>query len=201
MIAHLAGTLLQKKPNQIVIDTQGVGYAVSIPLSTFYQLGEEGSPVSLKVHTHVREDSIALFGFMSDREKALFEKLISISGIGPRLGISIMSGASVDDLIKSIRTGDLARLTRIPGVGKKTAERIVLELRDKMPQMELEGAPAPLGEATRLEEDVVSALVNLGYQPVNAERTCSKVLEGLPPEEQTFENVLKLTLKRLSGTA
>lgn len=198
MIAHLSGTLLQKSPNQVVIDTNGVGYAVHIPLSTFYQLGEEGGRVSLRVHTHVREDSIALFGFLSQKEKELFEKLISISGIGPKLGISIMSGASVDELVRNIRAGDLARLTRIPGVGKKTAERIVLELRDKMPGVDIPeaGAGAPV---SRLAEDVISALVNLGYQQPVAERACSKVMEGLPQDEHSFEMVLRQTLKRLSG--
>ena len=162
MIARLSGTLLQKTPNQIVIDIQGVGYAVQIPLSTFYQLGKEGSAVALQVYTHVREDSLALFGFLSDREKGLFEKLISISGIGPRLGITIMSGTTVDDLIQNIRTSNLARLTRIPGVGKKTAERIILELRDKMSQVESEEAET-LDTGSRMADDVVSALVNLGY--------------------------------------
>ena len=200
MIAHLTGKLLQKRPNYVVVDAHGVGYAVHIPLSTFYQLGEEGSPVSLRVHTYVREDTLALFGFLSDQEKALFEKLISISGIGPKLGISIMSGASVDDLIRSIRGGDLVRLTRIPGVGKKTAERMVLELRDKMPEVTLEEAPAA-HSLSQLEEDVVSALVNLGYQQGLAERVCAKTAEGMADAERTFENVLRMTLKRLSGSA
>jgi holliday junction DNA helicase RuvA len=199
MIAHLSGTLLQKKANYVVIDAHGVGYAVHIPLSTFYQLGDEGSPVSLRVYTYVREDTLALFGFLSEQEKSLFEKLISISGIGPRLGISIMSGASADDLVRSIRGGDLARLTRIPGVGKKTAERMVLELRDKMPAVAVEEATA--GHAlSGLEADVVSALVNLGYQQGLAERVCSKVAEGMPAGERNFETLLKLTLKRLSGS-
>jgi holliday junction DNA helicase RuvA len=198
MIAHLTGKLLQKKPNCVVVDAHGVGYAVQIPLSTFYQLGDEGSSVSLRVHTYVREDTLALFGFLSDQEKALFEKLISISGIGPKLGISIMSGASVDDLVRSIRSGDLVRLTRIPGVGKKTAERMVLELRDKMPAVTQEEAPAA-HSLSRLEEDVVSALVNLGYQQALAERVCAKTAESMPEAERTFETVLRLTLKRLSG--
>jgi holliday junction DNA helicase RuvA len=182
----------------VVVDAHGVGYAVHIPLSTFYQLGEEGSPVSLRVHTYVREDTLALFGFLTDQEKALFEKLISINGIGPKLGIAIMSGASVDDLVRSIRGGDLARLTRIPGVGKKTGERMILELRDKMPELATAEAPA-VHSLSQLEEDVVSALVNLGYQQGLAERICAKAAEGLPEADRAFETLLKLTLRRLSG--
>ena len=198
MIAHLTGKLLQKKPNSVVVDAHGVGYAVHIPLSTFYQLGDEGSPVSLRVHTYVREDTLALFGFLTEQEKALFEKLISISGIGPKLGIAIMSGASVDDLVRSIRGGDLARLTRIPGVGKKTGERMILELRDKMPELATAEAVA-VHSLSQLEEDVVSALVNLGYQQGLAERVCAKAAEGLPEADRAFEILLRLTLRRLSG--
>ena len=132
MIAHLSGKLLSKQPNQVIVDVNGVGYEVHVPLSTFYELGEVGSPVQLRIYTHVREDTIALFGFKSANEKLMFEQVTSISGIGPKLGITILSGMPVDELVAAIRQSNLARLTSIPGIGKKTAERLVVELRDKL---------------------------------------------------------------------
>jgi Holliday junction DNA helicase RuvA len=167
MIAHLRGKLIAKHPNQAVVEAGGVGYDVTISVPTFSELPAAGHEVALFIHTHVREDAIALFGFLRAEEKQLFEKLISVSGIGPKLAITILSGMPTPDMVSAIRGNDVARLTRIPGIGKKTAERMVLELRDK-----LEGfgtAPATPA-ATPAEEDVLSALVNLGYQRAAAER-------------------------------
>src|ERR1700736_1759934 len=163
IIAHLRGKLLTKHPNQAIVETAGVGYDVTITVPTFSDLSALGNDVSLHVHTHVREDQIALYGFLRPAEKQLFEKLITVSGIGPKLAITILSGMPADEMVGAIRGNDIARLTRIPGIGKKTAERMVLELRDKL-------LPAQIGEApaaptmTAIEEDVLSALVNLGYQ-------------------------------------
>jgi len=167
MIAHLRGRLIAKRPNQAVVEAAGVGYDVSITIPTFSDLPSAGSEVALHIHTHVREDAIALFGFLRAEEKQFFEKLIQVSGIGPKLAITILSGMPAAEMVSAIRAGDIARLTRIPGIGKKTAERMVLELRDK-----LEGfGECPLAKlATPVEEDVLSALVNLGYQRVAAER-------------------------------
>ena len=167
MIAHLRGRLIAKRPNQAVVEAAGVGYDVSITIPTFSDLPSAGSEVALHIHTHVREDAIALFGFLQAEEKQLFERLIQVSGIGPKLAITILSGMPAAEMVSAIRAGDIARLTRIPGIGKKTAERMVLELRDK-----LEGfGECPLAKlATPVEEDVLSALVNLGYQRVAAER-------------------------------
>src|ERR1700692_4353126 len=172
MIAHLRGTLLTKHPNQVVVETSGVGYEVNISVPTFSELPANGSEVALHVHTHVREDLIALYGFLRSTEKHLFEKLITVSGIGPKLAITILSGMAADEMAGAIRGNDVARLIRIPGIGKKTAERMVLELRDKLPQPGPSSAPAlPTMSAT--EEDVLSALVNLGYQRAAAEKALS----------------------------
>jgi Holliday junction DNA helicase RuvA len=169
MIAHLRGTLLSKHPNQAIVETQGVGYDVTITVPTFSELPAEGSAVALHIHTHVREDALSLYGFLRRAEKQLFEKLLTVSGIGPKLAITILSGMATDEMVNAIRGGDVARLTRIPGIGKKTAERMVLELRDKLPATS--GAEAANATAaTPVEEDVISALVNLGYQRAAAER-------------------------------
>ena len=173
MIAHLRGTLLEKTPNQIIVDVQGVGYDVIIPVSTFSALPDTGAEVRLRIHTHVREDAIVLFGFHSPPEKLLFEKLISVSGIGPKLGITILSGLPTADLVSSIRNGQVDQLVRIPGVGKKTAERMILELRDKLENVS-GGLPAASGERpapamTEIEQDVLSALINLGCNRPAAE--------------------------------
>jgi holliday junction DNA helicase RuvA len=167
MIAHLRGKLIAKRPNQAVVETAGVGYDISITVPTFSDLPSIGNEVSLHIHTHVREDAIALFGFFRADEKQLFEKLISVSGIGPKLAITILSGMPTSDMVSAIRGNDIARLIRIPGIGRKTAERMVLELRDKL---EAFGAAAATPAATPAEEDVLSALVNLGYQRPIAER-------------------------------
>src|SRR5260370_12843218 len=163
MIAQLRGTLGDKRPNQILVDVGGVGYLVHVPLSTFYALGDLHSNVTLLIHTQVREDAIALYGFLSSREKQLFELLISASGVGPVLALKILSGMSADDLVPAVRSGDLARLTRIPGVGRKTAERMVVELRDKLAAMETPEAARQPAAKTGTAAEVVAARPNLRY--------------------------------------
>ncbi len=201
MIGHLRGTLIDKRPTQVLVDVAGVGYAVTIPLSTFYALGDLRSEVSLLTYTHVREDALALYGFLTAREKHFFEMLISASGVGPSLAIKILSGMSVDELIPAIRRGDLVQLTRIPGVGKKTAERMVVELRDKLAAMAHAEEPARPEASGRpqLEADVISALENLGYDRRNAERAVEAARKGGAGKH--FEDLLKESLKQLSGTA
>ncbi|HLW89158.1 MAG TPA: Holliday junction branch migration protein RuvA [Terriglobales bacterium] len=168
MIAHLRGQLLVKHPNQAIVETGGVGYDVTISVPTFSELPATGNEVALHIHTHVREDVIALYGFLRAGEKQLFEKLITVSGIGPKLAITILSGMAAEEMGAAIRGNDLARLTRIPGIGKKTAERLVLELRDKLP---IEGGEVRVVSGlSTVEEDVLSALVNLGYQRAAAEK-------------------------------
>jgi holliday junction DNA helicase RuvA len=174
MIAHLRGRLLVKHPNQAVVETAGVGYDVTVTVPTFSSLPAVGSEVALHIHTHVREDQIALYGFVQPLEKQLFEKLITVSGIGPKLAITILSGMATEDMVGAIRGNDIGKLTRIPGIGKKTAERMVLELRDKLPKesfSELSTVPVLSTE----EEDVLSALVNLGYQRAVAERALARL--------------------------
>ena len=206
MIGHLRGQLVDKRPNQILVDVHGVGYVVSIPLSTFYALGELHEDVTLLVHTHLREDSIALYGFLTAREKQFFELLISASGVGPSLALKILSGMSVDELLPAIRDGDLVRLTRIPGVGRKTAERMVVELRDKLAAMEPQQPErVPAAGRTQLESDVVSALLNLGYDRRTAEKALEEVStngRGARTDEsalQSFEALLRATLQQLSA--
>jgi holliday junction DNA helicase RuvA len=173
MIAHLRGKLLAKHPNQAIVETAGVGYDVVISVPTFSDLPAPGGEVALHIHTHVREDQIALYGFMRPAEKGLFEKLLTVSGIGPKLAITILSGMAADEMTGAIRGNDVAKLTRIPGIGKKTAERMVLELRDKLPKVEI-GTTA-ISAMSPVEEDVLSALVNLGYQRPMAEKALSVV--------------------------
>jgi Holliday junction DNA helicase RuvA len=197
MIASLRGELLEKHPNQIIVDVHGVGYDVAIPISTYSALPDAGAEVRVQVHTHVREDAIALFGFITADEKALFEKLISVSGIGPKLGISVLSGLAAADLASAIRSGDIQKLTRIPGVGKKTAERIVLELRDKVVVGGSASAPVANDKAaplTDIEFDVLSALINLGCQRPAAETAIRKaVAAGASPNE--FELLFRKSLE------
>jgi len=169
MIAHLRGKLLSKHPNQTIVETGGVGYDVTISVPTFSELPTVGSEVALHIHTHVREDALALYGFLRSSEKFLFEKLITVSGIGPKLAITILSGMAADEMVGAIRGNDVAKLTRIPGIGRKTAERMVLELRDKLPEAGA-GAAVTMQAVTPLEDDVLSALVNLGYQRAAAEK-------------------------------
>ena len=181
MIAHLRGVLLEKHPNQVIVETGGVGYEVIVPVSTFTHLPNAGEEVRLRIYTHVREDALQLFGFASADEKSLFEKLISVSGVGPTLGIKILSGSTTPaDLILAIRLGQLEKLVRIPGIGKKTAERLVLELRDKMPAPSgEEPQPAEAAPAlTAVDEDVLSALINLGSARPAAEAAIRKAKAG-----------------------
>jgi len=195
MIAHLRGRLLAKHPNQVVVETGGVGYDVTISVPTFSDLPDVGSEVALHIHTHVREDQIALYGFLRPAEKRLFEKLITVSGIGPKLAITILSGMAADEMAGAIRGNDIARLTRIPGIGKKTAERMVLELRDKLPPAGVTEAPtAPSMTAT--EEDVLSALVNLGYQRPAAERALASVAKN--GKGSSFEVMFREALAALA---
>lgn len=195
MIAQLRGRLLRKEPQEAVVDVGGVGYRVTIPLSTFYRIGEPGTEVTLLTHTHVREDTLALFGFLTPVEQALFERLIAVSGVGPKLAVGVLSGIEAPDLVAALRSSDLARLTRIPGVGKKTAERLVLELKDKM--QELPSAEATAPEAPRAAaDDLVSALVHLGYSRPEAERGVERALRE--HGEGRFEDLLRKALQLVS---
>jgi Holliday junction DNA helicase RuvA len=201
MIGYLKGRLQHKKPNNVVIDVNGVGYEVTIPLTTFYELPDEGGELSLNIHTHVREDALLLFGFHTQREKNFFLKLITISGIGPKLAVTVLSGARVEELAAAISEGNIPRLTAIPGIGRKTAERMVLELKSQMSAFLLpEQAGSARAEKTfgAMEEDVLSALVNLGYPRAAAEKALQSTLRS-DRCERTFEDVLKNTLQRLSG--
>lgn len=195
MIARLSGTVLEKHPNRVVVDVGGVGYDVQVPLSTFYGLGEAGAGIQLRVHTHVREDVIALYGFASPLEQDLFERLISISGIGPKLALAVLSGIDPGELVRAIRTQDVARLTRIPGVGKKTAERIGLELKDRLPQAAAPHGAQPEGggPGDALRDDLLSALGNLGYQRAAAEKAVDAVLKKTP--DASFEQALRDVLR------
>jgi len=206
MIAHLSGTLLSKEPNLVILDVGGVGYEVTIPISTFFDLDDEGSVIKLRIYTHVREDALQLYGFKTARERELFMRLISVSGIGPKLGITLLSGMSADEMIASIRTNNLGRLTLIPGVGRKTAERLVMELRDKVaalssPELEEElGAKTATGAAMPSEDsmrsDVLSALLNLGYQRSSAEKAVTAAMdEG---GDVSVESILRSSLRKLA---
>jgi holliday junction DNA helicase RuvA len=195
MIAHLRGTLLAKHPNQVVVETGGIGYDVTITVPTFSDLPSLGSNVALHIHTHVREDVIALYGFLRPEEKQLFEKLITVSGIGPKLAITILSGMAADDMVKAIRENDVARLTRIPGIGKKTAERMILELRDKLPPAGADAVTA-IPSLTAAEEDVLSALQNLGYQRASAEKAVMAVSKN--GKGRAFEVMFREALALLS---
>jgi Holliday junction DNA helicase RuvA len=179
MIAHLRGKLLAKHPNQVIVEAAGVGYDVTISVPTYSGLPGPGSEVALHVHTHVREDQIALYGFLQVAEKQLFEKLITVSGIGPKLAVTILSGMQADAMTAAIRGNDIARLTKIPGIGKKTAERMVLELRDKLPAAQAAELSA-IAALSPVEQDVLSALVNLGYQKAAAEKSLSGMNKSQP---------------------
>jgi len=197
MIAFLRGRVLDKQPNRIIVDVQGVGYELHVPLSTYYDIGEEGSEVSVRVYTHVREDALQLFGFLTELERQLFERLISINGIGPKLAIAVLSGLDPRELVAAVQRGDVARLVSIPGVGKKTAERIVLELRDRLQQLAvpvIASTPATAG-ADRLRIDLISALQNLGYHRPQAEKAVESTLASSP--DATFEDALRQVLREL----
>ena len=194
MIALLRGLLIEKHPNQAIVETGGVGYDVAIPVSTFTRLPDAGAETRLHIHTHVREDALLLFGFSTPDEKALFEKLIGVSGIGPKLAITILSGLAAPDLISAIRRGEVERLVRIPGIGKKTAERMVLELRDKLPALTGEEQAAPAAALSAIDQDVLSALLNLGCGRPQAEAAVRKAkASGAAAEfEPLFRKALEL---------
>lgn len=206
MIAHLSGTLLSKNPNSVIVDVSGVGYEVNIPVSTFYELEDAGSNVKLRIYTHVKEDSLQLYGFKTARERELFINFISVSGIGPKIGIALLSGMSADELIASIKANNLARLTLIPGVGKKTAERLIVDLREKMTalataQIEEETGVKPeaaeVSSADHVRSEALSGLINLGYQRSAAEKAIDSALsEG---GDISVESVLKRSLRKLGS--
>jgi holliday junction DNA helicase RuvA len=198
MIAFLRGRVLDKQPNRIILDVHGVGYELHVPLSTYYDIGGEASEVSLRVHTHVREDALQLYGFLTVLEQDVFERLIAISGIGPRLAIAVLSGIETRELVAAVQRGDVARLTGIPGIGKKTAERIVLELREKFAHLAVPagvGAAALATSGDRLRDDLLSALQNLGYHRAAAEKAVATTLSSTP--EPSFEQALRSALREL----
>jgi Holliday junction DNA helicase RuvA len=195
MIAHLRGKLIAKNPSHIILDVGGVGYELAVSVTTYSDLPALDHEIALHVYTHVREDALALFGFLQHEEKQLFEKLIGVSGIGPRLAITILSGMSAESAVAAIRGNDVAALTRVPGIGRKTAERMVLELRDKLDQF---AAPPVAAAATAIEEDVISALVNLGYQRALAERALARVASTRNGEKQSFEILFREALAAMA---
>ncbi len=198
MIAQIRGRLLRKSPHEVVLDTQGVGYRVLIPVSTFYKLPEEGGEASLRIHTHVREDALQLFGFASETEELLFSRLIDVSGVGPKLALNVLSGIEAPELVDALRRSDIARLVRIPGLGKKTAERLALELKDKMPAILAAAVePTAAAPAHSLKDDLVSALVHLGYSRPEADKGVLRSLEDEP--DGRFEDLLRRSLRMLSG--
>ena len=192
MIAYLRGRLISRHPNQAIVETGGVGYDVTISVPTFSGLPALGGDVALHIHTHVREDQLALYGFLKVEEKQLFEKLITVSGIGPKLAITILSGMAAQELGTAIRGNDLARLTKIPGIGRKTAERLVLELRDKLPAVG-QDVPAAIATLNSVQEDVLSALVNLGYQRTVAEKALASVAK-----DESFDTMFRGALAAMS---
>jgi holliday junction DNA helicase RuvA len=195
MIAHLRGKVLAKQPNQVIVETGNVGYDVTITVPTFAELPQIGTEIALHIHTYVREDVLALYGFLRPEEKHLFEKLISVSGIGPKLAVTILSGMPADEMVASIRRNDIVRLTKIPGIGKKTAERMVLELRDKLPPLGVDSV-TEIPTLTAVEEDVLSALTNLGYERTKAEKaTAAAAKNGLAG---SFESMFRDALSALT---
>ena len=196
MIAHLTGTLLEKHVQRLIVDVGGVGYDVNVPLSTFYTVGDPGSRVALRVHTHVREDALQLFGFATALELSLFQKLIGVSGIGPKVALSVLSGIEPADLVRAIRQSDVARLVRIPGVGKKTGERLVLELKDRLPQPAATEPESPTAEGDDVRADLLSALANLGDQRAAIEKTVEKLMRQSTTTE--FEPLLREILKAMT---
>ena len=197
MIGQLRGRLTDKRPNQVLVDVGGVGYIVQVPLSTYAALGELHTEVTLLIHTHVREDALSLYGFLSSREKHFFEMLLSASGVGPSLALKILSGMSVEELVPAIRGSDLARLTKIPGVGRKTAERMVVELRDKLDAVTVEAERPSASSPAGIEADVVSALVNLGYDGRTAESAVAEAKREVGTSN--FEKLLRAALQALSA--
>jgi Holliday junction DNA helicase RuvA len=198
VIAHLRGRIFEKHPNRLVLDINGVGYDVFVPLSTFYGLGEPGTETALRIHTHVREDALVLYGFATLLEQELFERLIGVSGIGPKVALAVLSGIEPLELIRAIERGDLARLTAIPGVGKKTSERLVLELKDRLPRAHVAAVTAGVAppEPSTVRDDVLSALVNLGYHRPLAEKAVESAIKAQP--DGGFERTLKQALRELA---
>ena len=198
MIARLTGRVVEKQATRLVLDVQGVGYDVQVPLSTFYHLPDAGGVVTLRIHTHVREDALSLFGFGTALEQQLFERLIAISGIGPKLALAVLSGIDPMELVRAVQAGDVGRLTLIPGVGKKTAERMGLELKDRLPQQLTEDLAAAGSSAggMSVRADVLSALLNLGYHRPLAEKAVDAALKA--PGEPVFERVLRDALQRMT---
>jgi len=197
MIAILRGRILDKQPNRVIVDVQGVGYEVHVPLSTYYELGDEGADVLLRIHTHVREDTLQLYGFLTVLEQQLFERLIGISGIGPKLAVAVLSGIESRELVLAVQRGDVARLTRVPGVGRKTAERIVLELKDRLAQLVVPDVALTTEAAAghRLRDDLLSALQNLGYHRPLADKAVDSILQS--SSDATFEHALRGALREL----
>jgi len=197
MIAYLRGTILDKQPNLIIVDVQGVGYEVHVPLSTYYEVGDTGTEIALRIHTHVREDALHLYGFLTPLEQQLFERLIGISGIGPKLAVAVLSGIEPGELVGAIQRGDVARLTGIPGIGRKTAERIVLELKDRLARITVPDVDhaAAVSPGDRVRDDVLSALQNLGYHRPLAEKAVNSTLPSI--SAPSFEHALKAALREL----
>jgi len=195
LIARLIGTLADKRPGRVVVDVGGVGYELTVPLSTYYDLGESGSRVELHVHTHVREDALLLFGFRTGREKDLFARLISVTGVGPKIAIAVLSSLGPDDLASAVRRRDVATLAKIPGIGRKTAERVVLELADRL---EPPAGPVAAPGGAPVRDDLISALVNLGYNARVAADAADRALQGAGGSEAVFETLLRQSLKSLS---
>jgi len=196
MIGFLRGRVLSKQPNRVIVDVQGVGYEVIVPLSTFYEVGDEGSEIALRVHTHVREEALQLYGFRTALEQQLFERLIAISGIGPKLAVAVLSGIESRELVGAVQRGDVARLTRVPGVGRKTSERIVLELKDRLADLAVPVEPSAEGTSDdRLRDDLLSALQNLGYHRPVAEKAIEATLAA--QADANFEQALRGALREL----
>ena len=196
MIAFLRGRVLDKQPNRIIVDVQGVGYELHVPLSTYYDIGDAGADVSLRVYTHVREEALQLYGFLTVLEQQMFERLIGISGIGPKLAVAVLSGIETRELVTAVQRGDVARLTGVPGIGRKTAERIVLELKDRLAQIVVPaGVDAAAGPGDRLRADLLSALQNLGYHRPAAEKAVESTLNATT--EPSFEHALRSALREL----
>jgi holliday junction DNA helicase RuvA len=197
MIGFLRGRVFDKQPNRVTVDVQGVGYELIVPLSTFYEIGDVGAEVALRVHTHVREDALQLFGFLTDLERQLFERLIGINGIGPKLAVAVLSGIEPREFVSAVNRGDVARLTRVPGIGKKTAERMVLELKDRLLALQAPSEErADTSPDGKLRADLVSALQNLGYHRPQAEKAIESTLAAAPAF--TFEQALKSALRELT---
>jgi len=195
VIAQISGTLAHKVPGEIVIDVGGVGYQIFIPLNVFYRLPDIGAPISLYIHTHLREDALQLFGFQALEEKQIFLLLNSVAGIGPKLAVNILSGIPAEELAQAVKQGDQIRLVSIPGVGKKLAERMIVELRDKFATLEPQRVPAAHSDGSQLSQDSISALVNLGYRKIEVEKNVRDVIQG---GKRSLEEIIKEVLRRMS---